>query len=196
MFPRRRRSREHLLCAGLLVVGALIAAGVRAEQADRDKPVNIEADSMIADDSKKTATFDGKVVLTQGSLVIRADKIVVQQDGEGFQHGVATGTPASFRQRQEGQEYVDGEARRIEYDSRGERVELFSVARLRRDNGDDVRGEYISYDARTERFTVKSGGNAPEGADNRVRATIMPKKKESPAPAGSPPAAPSPDKPQ
>jgi len=163
---------------GLATWCALATGPALAERADRDKPVNIESDSMIADEAKKVATFDGKVVLTQGSLIIRADRIVVRQDNDGFQRGVATGSPASFRHKREGLgEHIDGEARRIEYDSRADRVEFFNGARLRRESGDDIRGDYISYDARTERFTVKASNEAlGTGREGRVRATIMPKK--------------------
>ncbi len=187
-----RRPGNNACAAAVLVFAAAwtASAPALAERADRDKPINIESDSMIADDSKKVATFEGKVALTQGSLVIRADKIVVRQDGDGFQRGVAIGNPATFRQKQDGQGYVDGEARRIEYDGRLERVEFFDNARLRRDSGDDVRGDYISYDARSQRFAVKSTDDASgDNRKGRVRATIMPKKKE-PA-QGTPPQTPS-----
>ena len=148
------------------------------ERADRDKPVSIESDRMNADEANKTATFEGKVVLTQGSLIIRAEKIVVRQDSEGFQYGVATGNPATFRHKQDGSAgYIDGQALKIEYDNKLERIEFFNNARLRRDSGDDIRGDFISYDAKSERFTVKSAGEAPgENQEGRVRATIMPKK--------------------
>jgi len=170
---------------GLATWCALATGPALAERADRDKPVNIESDSMIADEAKKVATFEGKVVLTQGSLIIRADRIVVQQDNDGFQRGVATGKPARFRHKREGLgEYIDGEALRIEYDTRVDRVEFFNGARLRRDSGDDIRGDYISYDARTERFTVKASNEASEsGREGRVRATIMPKKPAPQTPA-------------
>jgi len=167
---------------GLAAVWALISESALAERADRDKPINIESDSMISDEAKKVSTFDGKVVLIQGSLVIRADRIVVRQDGDGFYYGVASGKPATFRHKRDGySEYIDGEAFRIEYDNKLERVEFFNAARLRRDSGDDIRGDFISYDARTERFTVKSIGEA-SGTDRegRVRATIMPKKTAGP----------------
>ncbi|HTQ75763.1 MAG TPA: lipopolysaccharide transport periplasmic protein LptA [Burkholderiales bacterium] len=166
----------------------LLAAPALAERGDRDKPLNIESDSMTADEAKKTATFQGKVVMSQGSLVIRADRIVVRQDSDGFQYGIATGSPATFRHKQDGNAgYIDGQAQRIEYDGKAERVELFDDARLRRDSGDDIRGDFISYDARSERFTVKSGGEASgPNREGRVRATIMPKKSASGA-------APSPD---
>jgi len=166
----------------LAAVWALTSESALAERADRDKPINIESDSMISDGAKKVSTFEGKVVLVQGSLIIRADRIVVRQDGDGFYYGVASGKPATFRHKREGYgEYIDGEAFRIEYDNKLERVEFFNAARLRRDSGDDIRGDFISYDARTERFTVKSTGEA-SGAERegRVRATIMPKKPAEP----------------
>ena len=174
-------SRRSTAALALAAMSMLAAAPTFAERADRDKPVNIESNSMTADEAKKIAIFEGKVVLTQGSLVIRAERIVVRQDNEGFQYGTATGNPATFRHKQEGNGgYIEGQATRIEYDNKADRVEFFDDARLRRDSGDDIRGDFISYDARAERFTVKSAGEP-----GRVSATIMPKK---PAPSG--PAAP------
>jgi lipopolysaccharide export system protein LptA len=179
---RRNRTLAPLVFAAVV---ALLAAAAHAERADRDKPVNIESDRMTADDTKKTATFEGSVVLTQGTLKIEADRIVVRQDESGFQYGVAYGNPAKFRQKRDGSdEFVDGQALRLEYDGRAERVEFFDEARLHRDSGDDIRGNYISYDAKTEYFTVNSGSQAAKsGRDSRVRATIMPKKSEPAKPA-------------
>ena len=180
-----RRPRSRRSAVALAIFAWTLAASAFAERADRDKPVTLESDTMTADEAKKTATFDGKVVLTQGSLVIRADRIVVHQDSDGFQYGIATGNPATFRHKQEGNAgYIDGQAMRIEYDGKADRVEFFNDARLRRDSGDDIRGDFISYDARSERFTVKSTRDAAgPNRESRVRATIMPKK---PAPGGSP----------
>ena len=163
----------------LLALAATLPAPAWGERADRDKPVNIESDRMSADDARKTSVFDGRVLLTQGTLAIRADRLEVRQDQEGFQYAVATGKPVTFRQKREGfDEYVHGEAERIEYDGRGERVQLFQSARIRRDEGDDVRGSYISYDAKTEQFTVRSAPeSSPQSRDGRVRAVIMPRKK-------------------
>jgi len=155
---------------------ALAAPAALAERADRDKPVNLESDRMNADDAKKTSVFEGRVVLTQGTMVIRADRLTVRQDGQGFQFGTAVGNPASFRQKREGfEEIIEGEAERIEYDGRADRVEFFNRARLRRDCGDDVVGNYISYDAKTEQFSVQSAKGTAAGKDDRVRAVIMPK---------------------
>ncbi|HLU77818.1 MAG TPA: lipopolysaccharide transport periplasmic protein LptA [Burkholderiales bacterium] len=179
-FPHR------LLAAFLLAV--LPLQGAWAERADRNQPINIESDRLTADENKQVAIFEGRVILTQGSFVLRADRLIVRQDDTGFEHATAYGAPATFRERREGtNEWIDGEALRIEYDGRKEFVELFDKARLTREK-DEVRGSYISYDARSDFFTVKSKpGEAPqEGGDARVRAVIQPKSKEPPP--ASPPA--------
>ena len=119
-----------------ILIALALAFGLptRAERADREKPVNIESDRMNADDAQNTAVFDGRVVLTQGTLLIRADRLTVRQDSEGFQFAVALGKPATFRQKREAlDEYIDGEAERIEYDGRADRVQLFNGARVHRD---------------------------------------------------------------
>jgi lipopolysaccharide export system protein LptA len=171
-----------LAVALMLALPALLASPpAHAERADRDKPLNVEADRMLADDGKQTVVFEGRVVLTQGTFVLRADKLTVRQDKEGFQSGVAVGSPATFRQKRDGvDEWIDGEALRIEYDGKVERVELFDKARVSRDK-DEVRGNYISYDTRSEVYRVQGSKelpSAPAGRDARVRATIQPKKKD------------------
>jgi lipopolysaccharide export system protein LptA len=177
--------RRPVLAATLCLA---LAAAAHAERDDRGKPVNIEADRMLADDQKQTAVFEGRVVLTQGTFILRADKLTVRQDAQGFQTGVAVGSPATFRQKRDGvDEWIDGEAQRIEYDGKAERVELFDRARISRDK-DEVRGNYISYDSRTEVFRVQPSKDAsgPPGREGRVRAVIQPKKKDEPAPPPKP----------
>lgn len=161
---------------------------LHAERTDRDKPVNIESDRMTADEQQKIAVFEGRVVLTQGTFVLRADRITVRQDGAGFQSGVAVGAPATFRQKRDGvDEWIDGEALRIEYDGKAERVELFDKARINRDK-DEVRGNYISYDTKSEIFRVQGTKEAAvPSREGRVRMVIQPKKKDAAEPA---PAAP------
>lgn len=159
-------------CAGML------AGAAQAERADRGKPINLESDRMHIDDARKTSVFEGKVVLTQGTLSIHADKITVRQDKDGHQYGSASGNLATFRQKRDGAEgYIQGEAERIEYDSKLDRVEFFNRARLLREPADEVRGSYISYDSRTEYFTVTGGAGpgASGSTGGRVRAVIQPR---------------------
>jgi len=165
---------------------AALAAPAAAERADRDKPVNLEADKVTIDDSKQIALFEGNVVLTQGTLQIRGDRMQVRQDKDGFRHGTTWGSPAHFRQKREGyDEYIEGWAERIEYDGRAESMQMFNRAQLKRGQ-DEVRGHTISYDAKSEFFQVIGGGSgAADGPEGRVRAVIQPKSKEKP-PAAPP----------
>ena len=161
----------------------LHAVPALAEKADRDKPVHLEADRVVVDDRQQTHTYEGNVVLTQGTLAIRAARMVVKQDAEGYQRGIAYGGGpkglASFRQKREGRDdYVEGEAERIEHDNRSEKSEFFQRAWVRSGN-DEVTGQYIVYDARSENYMVsatQAGARSPAG-DSRVRAVIQPRNK-------------------
>ena len=142
------------LWTALLLIAAPWA---HAEKADRDKPINLEADTATVDDAKKISIYEGNVILTQGTLQIRANKLVVTEDAEGFQLGTAYGNPASFRQKREGyDEYIEGYGLRIEYDQKKDLVQLFNQARMKRDQ-DEAHGNYISYDGKTEFFQVIGG---------------------------------------
>ncbi|MBL8485261.1 MAG: lipopolysaccharide transport periplasmic protein LptA [Rhodocyclaceae bacterium] len=166
------------------------AANVQAERADRSKPVNLEADKVTVDDKNKVHIFEGRVSLTQGTLSLRADKLVVTQDPDGFQKGVAYGSSqlARFRQKREGRdEWVEGEAERIEYDARSENARFFNRAFVR-SGQDEVRGQYIQYDGITENYIVTNGPNASTvantgGRDTRVKAVIQPRTKDEAKPA-------------
>ena len=158
-----------------------------AERADRDKPIHLEADQVLIDDAQQISTFTGNVKLTQGTMLIRGDKIVVTQDKEGFKHGTAYGNTASFRQKREGlDEYVDGYGERIEYDTRAETVDFYVQARLKREL-DEVRGEHITYSQKTEIFQVNRSGASPENEPpKRVRAILQPKPKQGAASPSAP----------
>lgn len=163
-------------------LGIVFTDAAWGERADRDKPVHLEADRATVQDANKLATFMGNVVLTQGTLTIRADKMTVKEDASGFQYATAFGNLASFRQKRDGMdEYVEGWSERMEYDGKADKVQLFKKARLRRGH-DEVHGEYISYDAVNEFFQVNGSGEAntstPSQSEGRVRAVIQPKRKE------------------
>jgi lipopolysaccharide export system protein LptA len=178
-------ARACALFAGALLAAALPWSGppARAEKADRDKPVNLEADRVTVDDAKQLATFEGNVVLTQGTLQIRGDRMEIRQDKEGFKYGTTWGNLAYFRQKREGlEEYIEGWAERIEYDGRADKMQMFSRAMMKRTE-DEVRGNYISYDGQTEFYQVIGGGPKAATANNpdgRVRAIMQPKGKEQP----------------
>jgi lipopolysaccharide export system protein LptA len=171
--------------ASIVLISFCISLNAYAEAADRNKPIELEADSVIVDDAKKISTYLGNVILTQGTLVIRADKLIVREDNYGFQHSTSTGNPTTFKQKREGKnEYMTGSGRRIEYDGRMDKVQLYTKAWVKR--GEDiVYGDYISYDANAEYAEVIGGKKSESGgpSSGRVRAIIQPKNKPAKIPA-------------
>lgn len=174
-------SRLISLCCTSFVFSAMMInlTLAHAESSDRDKPIELEADTVTVNDAKKTSIYSGNVILTQGTLVIRGDKLVVREDIDGFQHSTSLGNPTTFKQKREGtvDEYIEGSSLRIEYDGRMDKVQLYTKAAVKR-GGDVITGDYISYDANSEYAEVLGGASAPAGGTpGRVKAVIQPKKK-------------------
>ena len=145
-----------------------------AEKADRDKPIEIEADTMTVDDAKSTSIYSGDVILKQGTLLIRADELIVRQDKQGFQHSTSLGNPTTFKQKIEGSnEYIQGKALRIEYDGHMDKIHLFKNAQVIRGK-DIVVGDYITYDANAEVAQAMSS-KTENGKRGRTKAIIKPK---------------------
>jgi lipopolysaccharide export system protein LptA len=181
------RAFKSPLAFGLLALVLVWPAISNAEKADRNKPMNIEADSLDHDELKQISIFTGKVVATKGTIIMRGDRLEVRQDPDGFQYGILTATPnarAFYRQKREAsEEWMEGEAHRIEYDGKADRVELLGKAESRRYRGtvlsDQMTGQRIVYENLTDQFNVdgqlagtKPTGNAPSG---RVRAVLTPR---------------------
>jgi lipopolysaccharide export system protein LptA len=176
LFSGVRMPRQFFLFCAL----AFISLTAMGEKADRDKPIEIEADTVTSNDAKKVTVYTGNVVITQGTLVIKGDKVVMREDELGFQHGSSYGNPTNFKQKREGKdEYMEGSAMRIEYDGRMDKVQLYTKAWVKRGQ-DIVHGDYIMYDGNAEYSEVIGGGPksaTPATPTGRVKAIIQPKNK-------------------
>ena len=164
-----------------LIAGLFVLSPAFAEKADRDKPLQIEAQRMSIDDAKKIQILEGDVVLIKGTLIIHAERVVITEDQYGFQKSTAfapKGGLARFRQKREGRDdYIDGEGERIEYNTANEIAELFHRAWVK-GGEDQVRGDYIWYDAISEKYLATAGETRdPKAPPARVRAIIQPKNK-------------------
>jgi len=191
--------------AGIAVVGFLgVAPQAFAERADKEKPAVINADAGSGDDLNQTQVYTGNVVLTKGTIILRADQLTTKQDPDGYTFGVAIATQpgklAYFKQKREGvDEYIEGQAERIEYDEKNDTVRLFNHAIVKRlaagRDADEIRGDRIDYNTRTEVYNAQSNGQATVGSTAtkppRVTVILQPKIKPSaPAVPGSEPTPP------
>jgi lipopolysaccharide export system protein LptA len=175
---------------------ALLAMPAAAERADRNKPMNVEADNLRHDEKSQISVFTGNVVVSKGTLVLRGARLEVRQDPQGNQFGVMTAAPgqrAFFRQKREGlDEFIEGEAELVEYDGRQDTVRFQRRAEMRRLRGatlaDEISGAVILYENQTDRFTVDGQLAAVAGvgeSKGRVRAVLAPRTSAS-APAAAP----------
>ena len=215
--PRpRARLRTHapawpasrvVLAAGLAVVMLAVAPPAAAEKADRYKPMVIEADKdLVADDRKQVVVYNGNAVLSQGTMLLRAERIEVRELPDGYRAATAIGTrakPASWRQRRDGvDETVEGSAERIEFDGRADTLRFVGQAGLRRLRGagvaEEITGGVVVWDNTTEVFTVEAGATSAANPTGRVRTVLTPRadpaaspeNKSAPKPAPVAPLAP------
>ncbi|RTL16732.1 MAG: lipopolysaccharide transport periplasmic protein LptA [Burkholderiales bacterium] len=167
----------------LLIALVLSTGPALAEKADRNKPLVLTSERQGRIDSINQRTeLLGNVIITKGSLLLRAEKVDVRETRDGYHQAYASGTagkPVSFRQaRDVPGEAIEGVADQLEYDTKTETVRFIGNANVRRTRGatvsDEVTGAVIVYDSRTEVFALE-GGNASPNPNGRVRMVLMPR---------------------
>jgi lipopolysaccharide export system protein LptA len=161
----------------LLLTLAPIAA--HAEQADKEKPINFSAEQPAeVDFEKRVGTLRGNVVITQGTITIRADRIDFKQNADNSMSATAYGNPISFRQKKDGvNEYYEGYAQKAVYDGQKDLLELFDRALLKQGT-DEIRSNYISYNNTTGQFKAEGRPDQPgaqSGPGKRVTGVFQPK---------------------
>jgi lipopolysaccharide export system protein LptA len=165
---------------GVLLCGLPAAA----EKADRSKPIVVEANKPgTLDLQRQVVTFAGDVVIQQGTMVIRAERVEIRETPDGFRSATATGLPgkpASYRQKRDGvDEMLEGAADRIELDGRTQTVRLVGNGAVRRLSGgkvvDEITGALITWDNNAELFSVHGAAGAAAGGEGRVRAVLSPR---------------------
>ncbi|KPF51298.1 organic solvent tolerance protein OstA [beta proteobacterium AAP65] len=189
-------SRLPLLCLLPLAfgLGAALAA-----KADRSQPIVMEADRPgTLDYQRQVLVFNGNAVISQGTMVLRADRIEMREMPDGYRAASAIGLPgkpATWRQKRDGpaDEVVEGSAERIEFDGKADTLRFIgngAVRRLRAGSVvDEITGATIVWDNLAEVFKVEGGAVTPANPSGRVRVTLTPRAEAS---ASAPPAAPGP----
>jgi len=162
----------------LLALLLVFALPCRADDADKDKPINYSSDTGGADQSNGTGDLTGNVTITQGTLVLHADRITFKRNPDNSFSAIAYGNPVSYRQKREGSdEYDEAYAQRIVYDGQKQLVELFEHALLKQGPTEEMRSNYISYNRATGHADM---GVSPAAATagrpaSRVTGVILPK---------------------
>ncbi|MCK5876246.1 MAG: lipopolysaccharide transport periplasmic protein LptA [Candidatus Marithrix sp.] len=154
----------------LIALTLLICNNTYALSNDREQPILIEADQAIIDNIKGIATYEGNVVVTQGSIRIDADKITLNYTPEqAIEKIIATGNLASFKQHLDNDEDINAKAKHMEYNAIKDILHLTDEAELRKQKNDrDIytsNAPHITYD-------TKKGFTKADGGDNKGRIKI------------------------
>jgi lipopolysaccharide export system protein LptA len=144
--------------------GALLALS-----ADKDQPIQVEADTVEIDDRRGMSVYRGNVRLTQGSILLRADTLTVHHPQRKLEKAIAEGGPAHYQQDlDDNQGQVKAQAQRMEY-SAGEQVIVLSGRAQLWQNGNQFNGNHIRYDMQTDVVRAQRD----EAGKERVQVTIQ-----------------------
>ena len=148
----------------------LIAFPVLALKDDTEQPINIVSDNQDLDMANRVVTFTNNVVITQGSILIKANKVVITRPAEnsGKKETVeAFGNPVTFHQLLDDGKPVDGKANKVHYDLSDEFLTMTENAELKQLDS-KINGQKITYDVKKQQLKA----NGPEGS--RVRTVLIP----------------------
>lgn len=177
-------SRRRLRLTSALLACVLASSLAVAEKADRNKPMEVQADkSGTADLQNQVSRFSGNVVITQGTMVIKADRVEIRQTPDGYHQATAwggAGAPVSYRQKRDGvDEHVEGRADRVEFDGKAEVLRFVGNGVVRRTRGtdtlDEITGSLITWNHAAEQFSVQGGTPTASSPSGRVRAVLSPR---------------------
>ena len=174
-----------VICAAASFVLCCVAAvPAQAEKADRSKPIVVEADrDGVLDLQRRVVSYAGNAVVTQGTMVLRAERIEMRETADGYRAASAIGSAgkqASWRQKRDGvDEVVEGVADRIEFDGRADTLRFVGNGAVRRLRGgqvaDEITGGAIVWDNAAEVFRVEGGPATAANPSGRVRAVLSPR---------------------
>ena len=158
--PDRQLHLSAVRCqaVALLFAAVLYAVSLQAfaNPADRSKPINISADTSEYDEKAGTQLLSGNVEISQGSMVIKADRIKVELRNNTLYKITGSGSPIRFQQLSENNELMRGQSRQISYNTETSEITFTGNAEFERP-GQKFSGHNIDYNMAD--LTFKAAGN-------------------------------------
>lgn len=152
---------------------------------DEEQPVHITANSLDAAEKKGISIYKGRVIVTQGSLTLTGDEIIVKHPSSQLQTVKSTGQPATFKRfSQIDQAWLKGKANMIEYDALNKTVLLVGNAQVEQPGEHLIKGPKLFYDMSAQTLKAQS----TEQETGRISVTFNPATKTAsdPVPENKP----------
>jgi lipopolysaccharide export system protein LptA len=158
----------------MLTFSAFPVAITTASSTDTQKAITIEADRAELDEKNEVSVYFGNVVLQQGGITVKAEKLTVYAKKGQLQQIKAEGSPLEFVQQRENKEDIRGSSQQLEYEAESRRFLLLNGAELWQGKN-RFSGERIQFDAEKEKVIASGNPDDPGKTSQRVQITIQPK---------------------
>lgn len=173
---------KSMLCIGL--VGLLFSSHAIALDNDKNAPVTIDADTTSIDFRTGQRVLTGNVEITQGTLNIKADKIVLIYKGDDIDTATAYGKPVKFKQLPEGhKEMVYGEGHKLKLEQAKDLITLTENAKVTQ-GSNIITGKVINYNMKTSKMTIKGQSSSKKQASSKKKKASDTKQPSSSKTAG------------
>ncbi len=152
-------SRFVLVIACLCVLcTTMIINKAHARQSDFTQPITINADRTEYDEKSGIQIWSGNVVMTQGTMEIKAERITITLRDKKLSRVEGTGSPIQFQQENEAGELVTGKANAIDYNAEENTLALSGSATLTQP-GQRLQSERIVFDINKQKVSAEGGNN-------------------------------------
>ena len=160
--------------ANLALAALLLCGTVSAKESDFAEKVYVDAVKQVAELQDNRITFEQDVTITQGSIKIKADKVVVIRSGEkGAEVMTAYGKPATFFQILDNGKPVNAHGNSIRYELKNRLVTITGDGQLKQEDS-QVNGDLIRYDIVKQKMVAES-----KTPNQRVKTVFLPDQVES-----------------
>ncbi len=167
-------SLDHFKSTLLLLLAAFISSPTFALKSDIEKPVHIDANSVMFNKTKGIAVYEGNVSIVQGTLEIKAQRIEINAPNNEISKITATGSPVKFQQKMDDEKMARGSAKLIQYQVKEKRLVMDGNASLSQ-HTDTFNSNHIEYSINNGE--LKAGRTSKKVKSGRVKAIFYPTNK-------------------
>ncbi len=161
-----------ILAAWIFILAVSTASALKE---DVEKPVYINADSVLFNKTKGLAVYEGNVSITQGTLEIKAYRIEINAPNNEIERITAIGKPVSFQQKMDDGKLAKGGANKLLYLVEGKKILMDGNAVISQNN-DKFSSNHIEYSTKTGE--LKAGRDKKTaGSKGRVKVIFFPSNK-------------------
>lgn len=155
--------------ASLAMIALMLCASASAKESDLKEKVYVDAVKQVAEMQDNRITFEQDVIITQGTIKIKADKVVVTRSGEkGAEVMTAYGNPATFFQILDNGKPVNAHGNSIRYELKNRLVTINGNGQLKQEDN-QVNGDLIRYDITKQQMIAES-----KSPNQRVKTVFLP----------------------